>query len=520
MFNNRLLRQSYIATLAAIAFFLPLSVWLVSVFILMNFLIWIIGGGLKRLTGDYKRNLYIFIFSGIYIIHIIWMINTSNTASGLLQLWQKLPFIMLPLSIGLSDPLNKKEMKTTLSFFVGGVMVSSVIGVALYLIGKETNNIEDPRKISLFIPYIRLSMETNLAIAISVWYLFMESSKLLRVFYFFSAIWLILFLFLLLSVTGILIFSIIVVVSVFLFLQKSGKKFLKTTFAILVSACFTIAGVYISNEIKSFYNKCNKYTYPLKEKTLNGNVYTHFPERKDIENGNPVWIYISEQEMRKEWNLRSHVNYDSNDLRDQKLSVTLIRYLTSVGLTKDSAGISQLKDQDIKFVESGITNRLFTEGKPIKSKIYEIIWQIDYYRNGGNPSGHSVTQRIEFFKTGLNLLKRNFFFGTGTGDLKDEMTAQYERDKSKLNQEYRFLPHNQYLNSLLTFGIFGFLTICLFVLLPVTGMKTYRNFLFNMFFLIILLSMFGEDIMETHTGVCFFTYFYTLFVFGEDKNEY
>ena len=100
------------------------------------------------------------------------------------------------------------------------------------------------------------------------------------------------------------------------------------------------------------------------------------------------------------------------------------------------------------------------------------------------------------------------------------MTAQYERENSKLDPEYRFLPHNQYLNSLLTFGVFGFLIICLCTFLPVMRLKTHRNFLLNMFFLIILLSMFGEDIMETHTGVCFFTYFYTLFVFGEDKNEY
>lgn len=519
MFDRQLFRQFYIATLAAVAFFLPLSVWLVSVFILMNFLVWIFGGGLKRLSEGNNRNFYVYIFSGIYIIHILWMINTSNRNSGLMQLWQKLPFIMLPLSIGLSDPLNKKEMKTTLSFFVGGVMFSSVIGIVTYLLDREVINIDDPRKISLFIPYIRLSMESNLSVIISVWYLFTEKSKLLKVFYFISAIWLILFLFLLLSITGILIFSIIVVVSVFILLKKSYGRFLKIGFVILFATCFVLAGLYISNEIRNFYNKCNKYTYPLQDKTLNGNSYTHFPERRDIENGNPVWIYISEPEMRKEWNLRSNINYDSTDLRNQKLNVTLIRYLTSAGLTKDSAGISQLKDQDIKYVESGITNQLFTQGKPIKAKIYEIIWQIDYYRNGGNSSGHSVTQRIEFFKTGFNLLKRNLIFGTGTGDLKDEMTSQYERDKSKLDATYRFLPHNQYLNSLLTFGIFGFLLICLSVLLPVVKMKTYQNFLFNLFFLIILLSMFGEDIMETHTGVCFFTYFYTLFVFGEEKNE-
>jgi hypothetical protein len=519
MFNKQLLRILYIAILSLIAFFLPLSLWLVSFFILILFLLWFFEGGWKKISEHRSNRLFIFVFIGIYIVHLIWMINTSDIGFGMLQLKQKLPFIMLPLAIGFSDNLNKREMKTVLSSFIAGVVISSITGMVLYSIDKAVTGIEDPRKISIFISYIRFGLLINLSIVLSVWYFFKETSKRLRTIYFISAAWLILFLFILLSITGILIFAIIVAISVFRVLQKSRNKLLKIGFMVLVTASFVTAGVYISNEIKSFYNKCNKYTYPLKEKTLSGNTYLHFPERKDTENGNPVWIYINEQELRKEWNLRSHINYDSNDFRNQKLKYTLIRYLTSYGYTKDSTGLSQLKDQEIKYVESGVTNRLFTEGRPIKSKLYEIIWQIDYYQNGGNPSGHSVTQRIEFLKTGLHLLKKNFLFGMGTGDLKVEMTAQYSRDNSKLDSDHRFLPHNQFLNTLLTFGIFGCFLIFLSVLLPVICLKTYRNILFNLFLLIILLSMIGDDVMETHTGVCFFTYFYTLFVFGEAKNE-
>ena len=519
MFNRQLIRQFYLATLSAIAFFMSLSVWLLTFFIIVLVIIWFADGGLMRISELRKKNQYILIFAGIYLVYLLWMINTSNTGLGLKELMQKLPLIVLPFVIGLSDPINKREIKLMLSFFVAGVVLSSVTGLVLFSIDKNVYDSDNIRKISLFIPYMRLAEMTNMAIVISAFYFLSDHSGKARYFYLAATLWLICFLFILISVTGILLFITLLFIAVFLVIIRSKNTLLKISFISLVFLFLISTGVYISHEIRSFYNKCTFYTYPLKDKTPGGNPYLHFPERKDIENGNPVWIYISETELRKEWNLRSNINYDSSDLRKQKLSYTLIRYLASMGLTKDSAGVAGLKENDIKYIENGITNRLFTEGKHIKSKIYEIIWQIDYYRNGANPSGHSVTQRLEFLKTGLHCFEGNFVFGTGTGDLEGEINSQYVKDKSKLDPEYRYLPHNQYLTFLVSFGITGFLIICFSVIFPVMRLKACKSFLFNMFFLIILLSMLGEDTMESHTGVTFFAYFYSLFIFGKQKDE-
>ena len=43
----------------------------------------------------------------------------------------------------------------------------------------------------------------------------------------------------------------------------------------------------------------------LKTETPWGGKYTHYPERHLEENGNKVWVYVAEDEMRREWNLRS-----------------------------------------------------------------------------------------------------------------------------------------------------------------------------------------------------------------------
>lgn len=519
MLDRQLLRRFYIASLAATAFIMPLSVWLLSFFIVVLALIWIADGGLKRIPVMHKTMPALLIFSGIYFICLLWMINTSDINFGLRELKMKLPLLVFPVIIGLSDPLDKKELKIVFNFFIAGVMLSSITGFIAYTLNSNIADTADPRKISLFITHIRLALMVNLSIVFSLWYFFSDISGKYRYAYLISALWLIVFLFLLLSVTGIIIFVALLIFSITYLIRKSGSIIFITGILFIAFILIITAGVYISGEIKDFYKTGNDYSKPLNEKTLNGNPYKHYTERKDVENGNPVWIYLCEDELRKEWNLHSSVNYDSTDSRDQQLRFTLIRYLTSAGLTKDSAGMSELSKMDIKYIENGITNRLFTAGKPVKSKIYEIIWQIDYYTKGGNPSGHSVTQRIEYLKKGWHVFRSNLLTGTGTGDLRNEFADQFRREKGLLEPEFIYLPHNQYLNFLASFGVAGFLLICCSFLVPVFITKSFGNLLFNTFLIIILLSMLGEDTLETHTGVSFFAYFYSVFVFGTKKEE-
>lgn len=43
-------------------------------------------------------------------------------------------------------------------------------------------------------------------------------------------------------------------------------------------------------------------------------------------------------------------------------------------------------------------------------------------------------------------------------------------------------------------------------------MKKYKDFLFIVFLLIAIISMLNEDTLETHTGMSFFTFSFTIFV--------
>ncbi len=519
MFNKQLLRKAYLFNLSAIAVMLPLSVWLLTFFIITLIVIWAADGGPLRIAGIRKNNPALLIFTGSYFVFLLWMFNTSDIRYGLRELEQKLPLLLMPLVIALSEPPDTKELRTILSLFVGGVIISSATGLVFFYVNSQ--NDANIRGISMFIPYMQLAEMANMAIVISLYYYFRNQSGRTRYLYLVSAIWLTGFLFLLISITGLLLLTCLTAIGLFLLIKGTHNKVLKAGSLTATVVIIVLAGGYIHHEIKGFYiSNGNEYTYLLKENTINGNPYQHYPERKDIENGNPVWIYLCEQELSKEWNRRSLIKYDSTDLRNQQIKYTIIRYITSKGFTKDSSGVTQLTNDDIKYIENGLTNVLFTGGKQIKSKIYEVIWQIDYYRNGGNPSGHSVTQRLEFLKTGWSCFRRSMIFGTGTGDFRDEMVNQYIKDKSKLDVKYWYLPHNQYLTFLIAFGITGLAIILFSVIYPVIITRAGKNILFNLFLLIILLSMAGEDTLETHTGVTFFAYFYSLFVFGRNEKTF
>jgi hypothetical protein len=520
MFNDQLIRKFYITSLSAIGFFLPLSIWLLTLFIIIIILVWFADNGIKRiqeLTGSKKA---IFISIIAYFVYIIWMINTSNITKGALELKIKLPLLIFPLVIGLSKPLNRYEMKLVISFFIAGVVTSSIAGLAINY-GPSSSVVKETREISVFVSHIRLALMTDMAIFASVWYFISgyKTKGAKKYIFLIAAAWLTLFLFILLSLTGIIIFFVILYITIIYFVFSSHTTILRYAVLSISLICLFLVSLYIRNEIRSFYNPGNTYPFPPEQKTANGNPYQHFIERKDIENGHLVWLYISEKELRTGWTKRSSFKYDSIDKKGQELRFTLIRYLTSMGFTKDSVGIASLSDRDINNIEEGITNKLFTEWKPIKSKIYELIWQIDNFRNGGNPSGHSVTQRIEYLKTGWKIFKRNLIFGTGTGDLPDEYKLQYERDNSILRPQYRHLAHNQYLTILASLGIVGFVMMSLSLLVPVFLSKNYRSYLFIVFIITIVLSMFGEDTLETHTGISFFAYFYSLFIFGIAGSE-
>ena len=199
--------------------------------------------------------------------------------------------------------------------------------------------------------------------------------------------------------------------------------------------------------------------------------------------------------------------------------ISFIQVVTSKNLRKDADGVNKLTRDDIHAIENGLANYIFLDEIGIKPRIYEIMWELDAFRNGKDPGGHSVAQRMVYLKVAFNIISQNPVFGVGTGDVKMKFDSYYRNSKVISDQRWWYRAHNQYITFLISFGAIGLLIILFSFFLPVFLEKKWGDYLFLCFALIGFLSMLTEDTLETQTGVSLFMFFYSLFLFGRMKSE-
>jgi O-antigen ligase len=198
----------------------------------------------------------------------------------------------------------------------------------------------------------------------------------------------------------------------------------------------------------------------------------------------------------------------------------LIRYITSKGLKKDSAAVASLNNQEIVAIESGIANSFYLSYSGLTSRLHQAVWEYRNYQMSGDPTGHSLTQRLEYWQTGLNIIDSAPLVGVGTGDLQHAFDKQYEKNGTKLSMEWRLRAHNQYISIAAAFGIIGLLLFMAMLIWPIPYAVKIRDHLYLAFLATAMLSMLSEDTLETQAGITFFVFFSGLFLFVHPINKY
>jgi len=456
----------------------------------------------------------VWIISGIWLMHIVGLLYSEQVEAGTWDARMKLPILILTVVIGSAAPFTRRNLLAILWTFTGAILIGTLVSTAV-LAGLIMRPVDDIRDIFIFhISHIRFALFTCLAI----FFLAQQAAGsgkfpvVARMGCVLLLLWFLVFLFLAESVTGLAILFTLSVPALLVFAFTRRSKALQVSMlavALVFPAAVALKSIAFIREI----NTPHEIPVNTSERTARGNYYFFNPEDKLTENGYRVWIYVNQDEMRESWNKRSAMPYDSSDLKSQPLSQTLIRYLTSMGYRKDGAAVEKLAAEDIRNVESGIANCKYAGTSNFKARLMELNWEYQQAVNNQSPSGHSATMRIEFWKTGLQIVKKNFWTGVGTGDLQQSFDREYEESKSTLSKQWRLRAHNQYLSILLAFGIFGLLYFLFALIYPMLRLKKYSDFLYVMFLCIILLSMFTEDTLETPAGSAFFALFNALFLF-------
>lgn len=491
---------------------LPLSLFLTSIsqFVLAGS--FFLEGEFRNKIERLKQNKLALIFLSFWLIHALGLLWTTDMNEGIKDLRIKLPFLILPIVLGSCTPLSEKQFRTILYVFITAIFSGTMVSLFV-LAGWTGHVVHDIRDVFIFnISHIRFALLTCVAI-FSLYWLIRHSLKGARKWIaWMMMLWFLLFLFIIESVTGLMVLSI----TVFVLLIQFILRLKSMTFRIpAISFIFLIPAIAIFLLINWIWEqqRIKEFTIDTTTLTYSGRPYYFDMNANVYENGYPVWVYLCEEEMRATWNSRSAISYDSLDIRGQALSGTLIRFLSSKGWKKDSAAVASLSEKEVIAIEQGIANVLYQDKSSIKTRLLQIAWEIDQYRNGKNPSGHSVTQRLEFWKAACGIIRANPFTGVGTGDLKSAYQDEYERIQTRLEPEYRLRAHNQYLTFAVAFGIPLSILLLVIFIYPILFKDVRSNFLFYSFWLTSILSMITEDTMETQIGATYIAFFYCFFLF-------
>lgn len=454
------------------------------------------------------------VFTSLLLLHAIGLLYTSDFDYALKDLRIKLPILILPLFIATGPKISNR-----LFFWIMAAYATAVVGGSIYRLVLFLNlPVADSRALSAHTSHIRYSLNAVFAIFILFFFLKMDNIKAvgIKILILIVSIWLTAFLFYMSYTTGMVLFVILCLFSLFYLISKIRKKALRimlftATIIILllpVIFLFKIGDSYSTREKINFAN--------LDKYTPRGNSYYHDTVNFRSQNGKWLGLYICDKELRQAWALRSTFSLDSLDPKLQVRRFTLIRYLASKDLRKDADGIKALTDADIKNIEQGINRYNFGQLPGLSSQIEDFKTSYTNYINKNDPNSGSLVQRFEYWRTTFHIIAANPLFGVGTGDLPEAFNQQYIKMKSNLASQFRLRSHNQYLAITVAFGIVGLIWFLLVLFYPGIKTRGFNNYFYIVFWLILMFSMLTEDTIETQEGATFFAVFTALLLFGRE----
>jgi O-antigen ligase len=134
-------------------------------------------------------------------------------------------------------------------------------------------------------------------------------------------------------------------------------------------------------------------------------------------------------------------------------------------------------------------------------------------------SSESTTVRILIWEQCIQLIKNHFLFGTGVGDINDVMAATYKEQGMTGALEHRLNAHNQYLQTFVGMGVFGFVVLLLLTFGQLIKGIIRKHFVLTLTMVLIVLNFLVESMLQTAAGMLFFVFFLCFFSLEKTRNE-
>jgi hypothetical protein len=521
--RNEIHHLIYLFGLALLITCIPLSMYLLSIAQFLLALNWIVEGDFRKKADRLRTNGPVILFASVFLLYAIGYFYSVDKLTGIIKLKNALPLFALPLIIGTTPHPGERNMNRLLLLFSLGVLAAAIACIVNYIINGLPPG-GDYRQISIFRPHIRFSILIVMAIFILANFAFYKGivienfpikKRSQRIIFIIAAVFLTGFLFFLRSATGILIFLIVAIVFISNVFLSSPVKALRYSVFILISLItFSFISLITITWINNFHPPKDGFI-KLEVYTVNGNPYYHDTISGILENGNFTGIYLCEPELMREWEKVSKTEYYGFDSKGQAVRSTLIRYLTSKGMRKDSLSVHMLTGEDIINIENGLPNYKFRNDPGAFQRVYETLYEIHIFRRSGYVERHSFGQRLAFAKASASLIAKNFWTGVGAGDVYNLLRQQTQEDNISIDPKWEGKPHNQFAFYWLAFGTPGLMWILFCWIYPAIRRNSFKSLIFNLFALIILASMLAMDTMESYDSMVFFAFFYSLLVLSD-----
>jgi O-antigen ligase len=130
----------------------------------------------------------------------------------------------------------------------------------------------------------------------------------------------------------------------------------------------------------------------------------------------------------------------------------------------------------------------------------------------------STSLRYIAMQSSIDFIHEYWYIGVGTGDVRDELTKYYKNNQYIAAYKKGTNPHNQFLTSLMSFGIFGLISLILLYYALLRQAILHKNLLVWLWMFIMLILFLTDDLLTFQAGIIYFCIFSSLFTFALPNN--
>lgn len=124
--------------------------------------------------------------------------------------------------------------------------------------------------------------------------------------------------------------------------------------------------------------------------------------------------------------------------------------------------------------------------------------------------------RILIWQQDMQLVSENLLYGTGTGDVQDELMKKYQKAGMTGAYEKKLNAHSQFFQTAIALGLPGLLVLCGIFLAAFTWCVRRRFGFCAMFTVLLVFNFIPESMLQIQAGTLFTGFFFVFVLFAAD----